>query len=105
MRPPAIPHPRCSLDVIFVYLQIFCSAGHQMHPWGLRSISRNSRHGWRKCIHLTRERIGMASEKNNRTRLPRRRQSVVMESETSQRTFSEAADELGRFLHSPKKTE
>ncbi|GFY23821.1 retrovirus-related Pol polyprotein from transposon 412 [Trichonephila clavipes] len=29
-------------------LQIFCSAGHQMHPWRMRSISRNSRHGWRK---------------------------------------------------------
>ncbi|GFW26315.1 hypothetical protein TNCV_4423621 [Trichonephila clavipes] len=50
MRPPAIPHPRCSLDVIFVCLQIFCSAGYQMHPWRLRSFSRNSRHGWRKCI-------------------------------------------------------
>ncbi|GFU08511.1 retrovirus-related Pol polyprotein from transposon 412 [Trichonephila clavipes] len=48
------PHLRCSLVVIFVCLQIFCSAGHQMHPWRLRSISRNSlslsRHGWRKCI-------------------------------------------------------
>ncbi|GFW23154.1 retrovirus-related Pol polyprotein from transposon 412 [Trichonephila clavipes] len=64
--------------------------------------------------HLARERIGMASEKmnedpirrkSNRTRLPRRRQSVVMESETSKRTLSEAADQLGRSLHSPKKTE
>ncbi|GFS61527.1 retrovirus-related Pol polyprotein from transposon 412 [Trichonephila clavipes] len=50
MRPPAIPHPRCSLDVIFVCLQIFCSAGHQMHPWRLRNISRNSMRGWRKCV-------------------------------------------------------
>ncbi|GFV14563.1 retrovirus-related Pol polyprotein from transposon 412 [Trichonephila clavipes] len=52
MRSPAIPHPRCSFDVVFVCLQIFCSAGHQMHPWRLRSISRNSlsRYGWRKCI-------------------------------------------------------
>ncbi|GFS98026.1 retrovirus-related Pol polyprotein from transposon 412 [Trichonephila clavipes] len=48
-RPPAIPHPRCSLDVIFVYLQVFCSAGQQMHPWRLRSISKNSRHGWRNA--------------------------------------------------------
>ncbi|GFW88273.1 hypothetical protein TNCV_820301 [Trichonephila clavipes] len=52
--------------------------------------------------HLVRERIGMVSE--NRTQLPRRRQSVVIESETSQRTLSEAADQLGRSLHSPKKT-
>ncbi|GFW62488.1 hypothetical protein TNCV_291621 [Trichonephila clavipes] len=64
-------------------------------------------------IHnLDREIIGMASEKmrldttqEQPARLPRRWKSVVMESETSQRTFSEAADELGRFLHSPKKTE
>ncbi|GFX36761.1 retrovirus-related Pol polyprotein from transposon 412 [Trichonephila clavipes] len=64
--------------------------------------------------HLARERIGMASEKmktrydrrkSNRTRLTRKRQSVVMESKTSQRTLSEAADEPGRSLHSPKKTE
>ncbi|GFX87943.1 retrovirus-related Pol polyprotein from transposon 412 [Trichonephila clavipes] len=66
-----------------------------------------------EMLLLARERIGMASEKMktrydaraNRTRLPRRRQSVVMESETSQRTLSEAADQLGRSLHSPKKTE
>ncbi|GFY11555.1 retrovirus-related Pol polyprotein from transposon 412 [Trichonephila clavipes] len=44
-RPSTIPHPRCSLNVIFVCLQIFCSAGHQMSPWCLKSISRNSRHG------------------------------------------------------------
>ncbi|GFW69612.1 retrovirus-related Pol polyprotein from transposon 412 [Trichonephila clavipes] len=25
-------------------------AGHHMHPWRLRNISRNSRQGWRKCI-------------------------------------------------------
>ncbi|GFW36208.1 retrovirus-related Pol polyprotein from transposon 412 [Trichonephila clavipes] len=50
MRELVIPHPRCSLDVIFVCLQIFCSASYQMHTWRLRSISRNSRHGWRKCI-------------------------------------------------------
>ncbi|PRD29890.1 UNVERIFIED_CONTAM: Tubulin epsilon chain [Trichonephila clavipes] len=28
--------PRCSSNVIFVCLQIFCSAGHQMLPWCLR---------------------------------------------------------------------
>ncbi|GFT14493.1 hypothetical protein TNCV_4004511 [Trichonephila clavipes] len=33
-----------------VCLQIFQSAGHQMHPWRLRSMSRNSMHEWRKCI-------------------------------------------------------
>ncbi|GFY06603.1 retrovirus-related Pol polyprotein from transposon 412 [Trichonephila clavipes] len=59
--------------------------------------------------HLNRERIGMASEKM-KTRYDaratgRRRQSVDMESETSQRTLSEATDELGKSLHSPKKTE
>ncbi|GFT69852.1 hypothetical protein TNCV_3664711 [Trichonephila clavipes] len=43
--------------------------------------------------------------KSNRTRLPRRRKSVVMESETQPRTLSEAADEMGRSLLSPKKTE
>ncbi|GFY20733.1 hypothetical protein TNCV_1119671 [Trichonephila clavipes] len=49
--------------------------------------------------HLARERISMAFEKMKTlydaratTRLPRRRQSVVMESETSQRTLYEAAD-------------
>ncbi|GFW08395.1 kinectin [Trichonephila clavipes] len=34
-----------------------------MHSWRLRSISRNSRHGWEEMHHLDRERIGMASEK------------------------------------------
>ncbi|GFV12220.1 hypothetical protein TNCV_1537171 [Trichonephila clavipes] len=29
---------------------LFCSAGHQMHPWRMRSMSRNSRRGWRKHI-------------------------------------------------------
>ncbi|GFX82684.1 retrovirus-related Pol polyprotein from transposon 412 [Trichonephila clavipes] len=43
--------------------------------------------------------------KGNHTRLPRRRQSVVMESEKSQRTLSEVADQLGRSLHSSIKTE
>ncbi|GFW68794.1 hypothetical protein TNCV_3640081 [Trichonephila clavipes] len=33
------------------------------------------------------------------------RQSVVMESEMPQRTLSKAADQLGRSLYSPKKTE
>ncbi|GFV50523.1 retrovirus-related Pol polyprotein from transposon 412 [Trichonephila clavipes] len=57
--------------------------------------------------HLARERRGWLPirRKSNRTRLPRRPQSVVMESETSQRTLSEAADQLERFLHSLKKTE
>ncbi|GFX74117.1 hypothetical protein TNCV_490811 [Trichonephila clavipes] len=40
-RSPAISYPRCSSDVIFVYLQIFYSAVHQLYPWRLRSISRN----------------------------------------------------------------
>ncbi|GFS49285.1 transposon Ty3-I Gag-Pol polyprotein [Trichonephila clavipes] len=61
---PAISHPRCSLDVIFVCLQIFSSVGHQMHPWRLRSISRNSLQArMEEMHHLARERIGMASEK------------------------------------------
>ncbi|GFX83561.1 retrovirus-related Pol polyprotein from transposon 412 [Trichonephila clavipes] len=62
MRPPAIPHPRCSLDVIFVCLQIFCSAGHQMHPWRLWSISKLQVR-MEEMHHMARERIGMASEK------------------------------------------
>ncbi|GFU62526.1 kinectin [Trichonephila clavipes] len=63
MRPTAIPYPRCSLDVIFVCLQIFCSAGNQMHPRRLRSISKKL-HAWMEEMHhLDRERIGMASEK------------------------------------------
>ncbi|GFS75331.1 kinectin [Trichonephila clavipes] len=66
MRQQVIPHPRCSLDVIFVCLQIFCSAGHQMYSWRLRSISRNSlslQARMEEMHHLASERIGMASEK------------------------------------------
>ncbi|GFW23496.1 integrase core domain protein [Trichonephila clavipes] len=63
MRPTAIPHPRCSLNVIFVCLQIFCSAGHQMYPWCLRSINEKLQARMEEMHHLARERIGMASEK------------------------------------------
>ncbi|GFV81518.1 retrovirus-related Pol polyprotein from transposon 412 [Trichonephila clavipes] len=49
-RPLPISHPRCSSDGIFVCLLIFCSAVYQMLPLRLRSISRNSSHGWRKYI-------------------------------------------------------
>ncbi|GFT44341.1 retrovirus-related Pol polyprotein from transposon 412 [Trichonephila clavipes] len=79
-------HLRCSLDVIFVCLQIFISAGHQMHPQRLRSISRNSRHGWRKCfiwlgkesawLPRLREDEDPIRLKSNQTRLPRSRLSV-----------------------------
>ncbi|GFV21326.1 hypothetical protein TNCV_2370831 [Trichonephila clavipes] len=49
-KPWAIQHPRCSLDVIFVFQQILCSVGHQMLPWRLRSTSKNSTHRLRRCL-------------------------------------------------------
>ncbi|GFT18816.1 hypothetical protein TNCV_4710321 [Trichonephila clavipes] len=65
--------------------------------------SRDNR--WVMEIHNNQRRHNPIRRKSNRTRLPQRRQSVVMESEASQRTLSEAADQLGRSLFSPKKTE
>ncbi|GFU66150.1 retrovirus-related Pol polyprotein from transposon 412 [Trichonephila clavipes] len=63
--------------------------------------------------HLARERINMASEKM-KTRYDARATGHdfhegdkvwLWKSETSQRTLSKAAEQLGRSLHSPKKTE
>ncbi|GFY02197.1 retrovirus-related Pol polyprotein from transposon 412 [Trichonephila clavipes] len=76
----AIPHPRCFSDVIFV------------------------------C--LARERIGMASEKM-KTRYDTRAtehgfhegNKVWLWNPKRPKGLSEAADQLGRSLHSPKKTE
>ncbi|GFW59237.1 retrovirus-related Pol polyprotein from transposon 412 [Trichonephila clavipes] len=65
----------------------------------------NASSGKGKIWHGFREDEDPIRRKSNRTRLPRKRQSVVMESETSQRTLSKAADQLGRSLHNPKKTE
>ncbi|GFX15549.1 retrovirus-related Pol polyprotein from transposon 412 [Trichonephila clavipes] len=64
-RPPAIPHPRCSLDVIFVFLQIFCSASHQIQPLAPEEYIEKLQARMEKMHHLARERIGMASEKMN----------------------------------------
>ncbi|GFT62181.1 hypothetical protein TNCV_252031 [Trichonephila clavipes] len=65
----------------------------------------NASSGYGKNRHGFREDEDLILHKSNRTRLPRRRQSVVVESEMSQRTLSDAADQLGRSLHSLKKTE
>ncbi|GFV82232.1 hypothetical protein TNCV_2791301 [Trichonephila clavipes] len=111
MTPPVIPHPRCSLDVIFVFQRIFCSAVHQMLPWRLKSREIPGTDGGNTSSGWGNNRLGFREDEDpircqsNQTRLPRRRQSVVMESETSQRTLSKAADKLRRSLYSPKKTE
>ncbi|GFU73309.1 kinectin [Trichonephila clavipes] len=63
MGPPAIPHPRCSLNVSFVCLQIFCSPGHQMQPWRLRKYIEKHQARMEEMHHLARERISMASGK------------------------------------------
>ncbi|GFS49796.1 retrovirus-related Pol polyprotein from transposon 412 [Trichonephila clavipes] len=60
--------------------------------------SGKNRHGFREDEDPIRR-------QSNRTRLPLRRQIVVIESKTSQMTLSKAADKLGNSLHSPKKTE
>ncbi|GFU37569.1 retrovirus-related Pol polyprotein from transposon 412 [Trichonephila clavipes] len=87
------PATRCTLGAWGVYRETPGTDGGNAS-----SGKGKNRQGFREDEDLIRR-------KSNRTRLLRRRQSVVMESETSQRIFSEAADQLGRFLHSPKKTE
>ncbi|GFW09960.1 retrovirus-related Pol polyprotein from transposon 412 [Trichonephila clavipes] len=62
MRPPAIPHPRCSLDVVFVCLQIFCSAEPDA-PLAPEEYVEKLQVRMEEIHHLARERIGLASEK------------------------------------------
>ncbi|GFW78229.1 retrovirus-related Pol polyprotein from transposon 412 [Trichonephila clavipes] len=61
-RPPAIPHPTCSLDVIFVCLRIFCSDAPLAPEEYIKKLQPRMEE-MEEMHHLARERIGMASEK------------------------------------------